>query len=199
MVDTPIKSDKVDLKTLRNIVSEILENVECNGYFPSVDVSKTDFGQSFYIQNEKSKIRISDHSVSNFDRIINEVHFDIFNLDIESLKTYILKYFSNEYITLIGKNGEMTIDFKIKILKSEFKHWRTAKIWFKEVQTLPLKLDDIKNWEVIEYGDLTKKGDKRFCKVLRDKYSFGMKNIVTGHVERTRFPVLSETELEIIE
>jgi hypothetical protein len=33
--------------------------------------------------------------------------------------------------------------------------------------------------------------------VLIKKYSFGVKNIKTGQIEKTIFPVLGETDLEI--
>jgi len=197
MTNKTTQIDQITLTDLREIVSEVLENVECRNSFPSVNVSDTDFGQSFYIIDENNKIRISDHSVSNFDRIMNEEHFHLSKLNIAALKKQIIESFSNNYQTLTRKNGENTINFGFKVLKSELKNWKTAKIWFKETQISPVLLSEIKNYEVLEEHDLTKKGDKRFCKVLIKKYSFGVKNIKTGQIEKTIFPVLGETDLEI--
>lgn len=184
----------MEITTLKALVSETLENVELNGFYPSVSESNTDFGTSFYIQNEKSKIRISDHSVSNFDRMMNEVHFFLKNISLDVLKQEILKQFSEEYISLVLSNGDSHINFGRKILKSEFPNWKTAQVWFQEEQEIPIKLEEIKNWNVLEEKELTKKGDKRFCRILRNKYSFGAKNIITGEVIQTRFPLIGDAE-----
>lgn len=59
--------------TIISIVKERL------GIDIKVNVSVTDFGISMYITRlfSDKKIRVSDHSVENFNRIFNEEHYDI--------------------------------------------------------------------------------------------------------------------------
>jgi len=46
-----------------------------------ISISETDFGMSAYIQvYGMGKIRISDHSVYNFDRVMNEEHYHFQNV-----------------------------------------------------------------------------------------------------------------------
>lgn len=61
----------------------IIETLIENGYDARyAGKSETDFGTSEYVnvwQNEANctKVRISDHSVTNYDRIFSEIHFPI--------------------------------------------------------------------------------------------------------------------------
>lgn len=79
----------IDAQT--NFISEYIEK---NGFYTSINHSRTSFGNSNYIyasdkensfQSESKKIRISDHSVSNFDRLFNEVHVS-YDSNIENWK-----------------------------------------------------------------------------------------------------------------
>ena len=59
----------------------LAEQIKENGYEVSVNYSKTNFGESHYLYvnlkddyNRRVKIRISDHSVTNYNRIFDEIH-----------------------------------------------------------------------------------------------------------------------------
>ena len=59
----------------------IAEQIKENGYDVSVNYSKTNFGESHYLYvnlkddyNRRVKIRISDHGVTNINRIYDEIH-----------------------------------------------------------------------------------------------------------------------------
>ena len=56
---------------IRNRVREAL------GIEIIIGESNTSFGTSLYITGSGGKIRISDHSVTNTDRIMNEIHYQI--------------------------------------------------------------------------------------------------------------------------
>ena len=184
----------MNIKILRDLVDKALENKELKGSYPMITHSDS-FGQSFYIQNEYAKIRISDHSVTNHDRLMNEILFNI-DTPLDIIEKTVIQHFTDDYITLIMNNGDNRVCFWKQILKKNRKDWKPCRVWFKEKQELPIKIEDLDNWEILEIGKLTKKGDKRFCKVLRKKYTFGALNIVTGEIIRTRFPVMNENDIE---
>ncbi len=83
--------NKIDYTT--NLLEKEIEE---NGYFTEVNHSKTSFGQSNYIyvsnkadefgflDGDKLKIRISDHDVSNMDRVFNEIHVQPLNKHYDS-------------------------------------------------------------------------------------------------------------------
>lgn len=68
-----------EAKDLRDLICNEIKKVlkvEIN-----ISISCTNFGTSMYIQNDGyGKIRISDHSVENYDRIFNEIHYNINNV-----------------------------------------------------------------------------------------------------------------------
>ena len=69
----------------------LLAALERRGLNYHISRSITDFGVSTYVQNSNElKFRISDHSVTNINRIINEVPFG-YNTSIKSLADYALK------------------------------------------------------------------------------------------------------------
>lgn len=179
---------------VRQIVDTALAGCSVSDY-PSVCVSKTDFGTSIYIQNGRHKMRFSDHSVTNFDRMINEEHYPIEALptSLEDIK----RIFSDDYTTLVLKNGAMPINFHMQVLKSEAHNWKTARVWYDDVVEMPIKLEELSNYNIVSIGDLTKKGDKRFCKVQVKKYAFGAYNEVTGQIECTRFSSYEGYEVEV--
>jgi hypothetical protein len=88
----------------------------------SITVSETDFGTSLYIQNlGYGKIRISDHSVENFDRIWNEYHFKLSTiLDSENFDSLIyhteLIFFPEKFETI--EIEESVVKFSTVVDKS---------------------------------------------------------------------------------
>ena len=84
------KGSRISDKTINEETDFIAEYLEDNGFFILRGArSRTDFGESNYLyahnkvdevgfpMGDGVKIRISDHSVSNFDRIFNEIHVRI--------------------------------------------------------------------------------------------------------------------------
>lgn len=68
-------------QTMRANTQQLINSIEAAGYFALYSSSKTDFGHSEYIYAgveawtpSMMKIRISDHSVTNNDRVFNEYH-----------------------------------------------------------------------------------------------------------------------------
>lgn len=96
-------------KDIDDFTSLIQKEINKIGYITRISKSKTNFGKSNYVfatNNEDNlytsneiKIRISDHSVSNYDRIFNEYHivFPIakkdYNKIIEGILNHIKYYF----------------------------------------------------------------------------------------------------------
>lgn len=78
--------EKYTALDMDNFTLDVKKAIQKNGYIVSdISYSKTKFGNSNYMYIYKDKIdlnnfsdglkvRVSDHSVSNFDRIFNEVH-----------------------------------------------------------------------------------------------------------------------------
>lgn len=184
---------KFDRKTVEEIVDRSLNNCNVTDY-PSVSVSVTSFGTSIYIQNSSKKLRFSDHSVTNIDRIINEEHFNLET--INDVDEDIRRYFSDNYVTLKLKNGNSTINFHRQIKKSEIENWKPAKIFYKEIVERAVRIEDMDKINIVKEKCLTKKGDKMICDIEVVKYSFGAYNVITGEVDRTRYPVES-FEIEI--
>jgi len=63
------------------LAEKVSEELKKRGVEQNFSESDTDYGQSayatFYVNNEKYKVRISDHSVENRDRMGNEIHYHI--------------------------------------------------------------------------------------------------------------------------
>lgn len=178
---------------IEKIVNSALENCTVSDY-PSVCVSRTKFGVSVYIQNSSKKMRFSDHSVTNFDRMYNEEHFSL--SEIHQSDEIIRKLFSDDFMTLKLKNGDSVINFHRQIKKSEINDWKAAKIYYKEVIEAAVRIEDLKNKIVLKEKRLTKKKDKMICDIEVVKSSFGAYNAKTGEIDRTRFSAES-FEIEI--
>lgn len=181
-------------QNIQKIVDRALAGLNVTNY-PTISISKTDFGTSIYIQNGEKKMRFSDHSVTNINRILGEEHYPISVIDCSDSE--IAKLFSDDYKTLILKNGDELINFKRQVPVSEIDNWKSAKVFYKEIQNRAIRPEDFDKYEIIATHELTKKGDKIFCDVEVVKYSFGAYNVVTGEIDRTRFYILGEVEIEV--
>ncbi|MRM84294.1 hypothetical protein [Riemerella anatipestifer] len=188
----------LSISLLRKYVEEVLKDKEIKGDYPMVSVSQTNFGTSFYIQNQNEKIRISDHSVSNADRIFGEHHFSLKNFSAEELKQTIKELFSEDYFDIGFWNGLNFVNFKKKDLKFQKKNWVSCKVFFREVTEEAISISDIdiKKYEILQMGRLTKKKDKVFCKILKTKCRFGAMNIATGEVLCTNFYVAENSNID---
>ena len=56
-------------------IKSVLNDLEISYIFSSF--AETNFGTSFYFIINKNKCRFSDHSVTNFNRLFSEIHFDL--------------------------------------------------------------------------------------------------------------------------
>ena len=116
--------DNLEERGAADVTIKLNQFLKENGLNTKVNLSKTSFGRSQYIyatdltnefpdESNAVKIRISDHSVSNFDRMFNEIHLDLKDTEYdESLGQYILakvrlkigrlrkEYFTHEIVTL---------------------------------------------------------------------------------------------------
>jgi hypothetical protein len=91
-------------KDMDDFTNLLQQEIEKSGYITRVSKSKTNFGKSNYVfaTNKEDdlytpneiKIRISDHSVSNYDRIFNEYHivFPIEKKDYNQITEGVLKH-----------------------------------------------------------------------------------------------------------
>lgn len=184
------------LQDLRQITEDALEGKKLKNSYPMLSVSETRIGKSLYIQNDSGKIRVSNHSVANYDRVVNEEHFNLRSLDIKGLKRRIVEIFSDDYVRLTFKNGINNHTFNKFVLKTSRQNWKSVKVFFYAEEIRAIKLEEIENFDIVELYDLTKKGDKRFCKVMEKKYRFGAKNIKTNEVLATMHYVHGPLDLE---
>ena len=102
---------------MTNVANEIRTKIESEmlnrfGQVLPISVSHADFGESMYIQNQGyGKIRISDHSVSNINRIFNEEHYhfsSVLNM-IDSLMEDVEIIFFPERFTIIKVDVKDTV------------------------------------------------------------------------------------------
>jgi hypothetical protein len=137
--------------TTEKLVEEIIKN----DYFVDVNRSKTDFGKSNYIyvsdevdeygflNGGKKKIRISDHGVTNIDRIFNETHLHPYE-----------KFYNEKE------------EFKDIINELNF-YFKTNKFFDKEIGFTEVKAYNVQTYElwhndVVTQEKITKKGKKMF-------------------------------------
>ena len=153
--------DNLEERGAADVTIKLNEFLRANGLNTKVNLSKTSFGRSQYIyatdltnefpdESNAVKIRISDHSVSNFDRMFNEIHLDLKDTEYdESLGQYILA----------------KVRFKIGRLRKEY--------FTHEIVTLPetkrVETTNLTDKDVIISESLTKKG-KPLYKVDRTNY-----------------------------
>lgn len=153
--------DNLEERGAADVTIKLNEFLRSNGLNTKVNLSKTSFGRSQYIyatdltnefpdESNAVKIRISDHSVSNFDRMFNEIHLDLKDTEYdESLGQYILA----------------KVRFKIGRLRKEY--------FTHEIVTLPetkrVETTNLTDKDVIISESLTKKG-KPLYKVDRTNY-----------------------------
>lgn len=185
-------TSQAELQRLKKIVNEVLNGVELKGdWHPSVSKSETDFGTSFYIQSEFGKIRISDHSVTNHDRMNNEVHYSVEDLyspvGISLLKSSILETFSDMYMTLCLEHSGLGLISFHKINKADADKWEAVTIRRKEVKWRLIPIEEVGEWDVLEHGSITRKKNHQKCKVQMNVYYFGARNKETGKLIQTRF------------
>lgn len=97
-------------KEAQTIVTKINDFVIENlGFSVSVNISVTDFGTSLYITNlYGKKIRISDHSVTNHNRIFEEIHYSINDWDNELFLNDV------EYLFCPEKFTNVNVEYKVK-------------------------------------------------------------------------------------
>jgi hypothetical protein len=142
--------DNLEERGAAEVTIKLNEFLKANGLNTKVNLSKTSFGRSQYIyatdltnefpdESNAVKIRISDHSVSNFDRMFNEVHLDLKN---------------TEYNEALGQYILAKVRFKIGRLRKEY--------FTHEIVTLPetkrLETTNLTDKDVIISESLTKKG-----------------------------------------
>lgn len=82
----------------------VIDAADAAGYITSHCISKTDFGTSEYIyirlnmDDEPIKVRISDHGVSNTQRVFNEVHVGMNEVNVQwVIDEANFKFRRNEY------------------------------------------------------------------------------------------------------
>jgi hypothetical protein len=129
--------DKEYTKELANKIEQ------ATNYDVKVSFSKTNFGESHYIivkknadDNFEAKIRISDHSVSNFGRMFNEIHLFFKNIKEENMNNVVdflvaeirwklekSKYFLSKDVTVKKEAYNVqTENIRVSdVLQSEFK------------------------------------------------------------------------------
>ena len=153
--------DNLEERGAAEVTIKLNEFLKANGLNTKVNLSKTSFGRSQYIyatdltnefpdESNAVKIRISDHSVSNFDRMFNEVHLDLKN---------------TEYNEALGQYILAKVRFKIGRLRKEY--------FTHEIVTLPetkrLETTNLTDKDVIISESLTKKGKPMYL-VERTNY-----------------------------
>ena len=118
------------------------------GYFTDISRSKTSFGNSNYIfvDNKKDefgfivpskKIRISDHSVTNIDRIFNEIHVEPGSKSFESTLNELKWYYDS-------------------------KKYFTKEVGYKEVKAYGVQTKTLMDSDFVTKEFTTKKGDKMY-------------------------------------
>jgi len=123
----------VDVDKMNSQTDKIAELIKKEGYDVSVNYSSTDFGRSNYIyvydsdyfnNNKKLKIRISDHSVSNYDRIFNEYHisYPIKDEEINDIVNGVVTYIHFEFDR--NKYFDIKKGFDTNIVLFETKEFR---------------------------------------------------------------------------
>ena len=188
---------EITRKNVEAIVDRALQGLSVTNY-PLVSISNTRFGTSVYIQNDRIKMRFSDHSVTNFDRVVNEEHFHLSQLN--EVDDKIVKFFSDEYKTLVLRNGSDYINFHKQVKVSEIDNWKAARInyrWREEKSVKPNKIDNYKH--IIEIKGKSEDGTRIICIVEKRRNAFGAVNIATGEINRTRFNVLGDVDVEVCE
>jgi hypothetical protein len=101
------------MKTYQEIKAEqIQEAIIAKGIEANFSVSNTDYGVSCYFtfyknseSNEKLKIRISDHNVENYDRMVNELHVTDFHTAARVANAVELYLFPERFIFVEVKIG----------------------------------------------------------------------------------------------
>lgn len=105
-IDNIAKSEQIPMDDYTAIVEKAINDA---GYYTKISLSRTDFGDSNYIYaylseedymkgGEGIKFRISDHSVTNVNRLFNEVHLP-FRIDKKNIES-------------VAKNAVKEIEFK---------------------------------------------------------------------------------------
>ena len=119
---------------------KIAEMIEDAGYYAVVNKSRTHFGKSNYIyiyptqkdyddrNSNAFKVRISDHDVSNQDRIMNEYLISLPIIDLQNTAESILaefkfRYFRNEFfdVSKSSENQAKRLEVNEKDIKSDDK------------------------------------------------------------------------------
>lgn len=90
--------------TIYPSTQRVIDAAEAAGFIHSHCISKTNFGTSEYVyirlnmDNEPMKVRISDHGVSNTQRVFNEVHVGINEVNVQwVIDEANFKFRRNEY------------------------------------------------------------------------------------------------------
>jgi hypothetical protein len=126
----------------------IAEQIKENGYDVSVNYSKTNFGESHYLYvnlkddyNRRVKIRISDHSVTNYNRIFDEIHLGF-------PKNENTKYSKETIESLLEK-------IRWKLERSKY---FTPKDVIEKTKAYNVETENIKESDVLQRQFKTKKG-----------------------------------------
>ena len=136
-------------KDMDDFTNLLEQEIEKSGYITRVSKSKTNFGKSNYVfaTNKEDdlytpneiKIRISDHSVSNYDRIFNEYHivFPIEKKDYNQITEGVLKhikyyfdrdkYFYSKEVNVDKKSYNVTTETPFINSDEITKEWVTKK------------------------------------------------------------------------
>jgi len=187
-------ADDYKIRTVNEVVAEkyssILRNIikELGGadYTKSPSVSVTSHGVSIYIQNQGyGKIRFSDHSVSNYDRIMNEEHYNLKSLDDygDEIKTTIEQVLFPERfkrIELIGLDGSKIKTPKVRISETDNNTFSLKYEEVKEVNpnNIEVSSDELKKDDEIIRERLSKKGNKLFT--VKRTYNKVYKKIINN-------------------
>jgi hypothetical protein len=123
-----LSNQKYDYDEVDSLYKDLIHDLESKGYnILNGSDSKTDFGHSkyFYVnyQNKSSenygnglKVRVSDHTVMNRDRMLNEIHFrtkDLNNYMNDRSMFIIDKYFKPELFKKITEKENYTEELRV--------------------------------------------------------------------------------------
>jgi hypothetical protein len=123
-----LSNQKDDYDEVDSLYKDLIHDLESKGYnILNGSDSKTDFGHSkyFYVnyQNKSSenygnglKVRVSDHTVMNRDRMLNEIHFrtkDLNNYMNDRSMFIIDKYFKPELFKKITEKENYTEELRV--------------------------------------------------------------------------------------
>lgn len=175
-----------------------LMKVAFEGKILPPSVSETNFGTSIYVQDENVKMRFSDHGVG-----INRFSENLWSLESlflseESVIQALKENFSDHYTSLFVRGSQVSnkIYPVARIHKSDKKNWDQVAIKTTKVISKEVLLSELGEYDIVSEGGLTKKGDKKHCKIRRVCFRRGVFNNKTKQLIEVYQLEISKDEID---